>query len=801
MKRHLRFFLACILVIIGITAQAQNIQDIICPLKVSIGKTDTVLISDLFYAKSYPVTFKQNNYLNVVHDKVHNCIAVSARNNFPGFTLLEFSLKDKTYAIPVEAKSEVQSLIPHKFMYKPESKVTKVSLFGSFNNWNRDANPMSLVNGIYETVLNLEPGSYVYKLIVDGKEILDPSNLESAPTGFENFNSVVRITDPNPVKVFLFSGDIKKKGKDCSFSFLLEKNGKAIACTKENISVLVNNEPVSANAIQVTANKIELTIPQSKLSGEKLLRIAATVGEKASNLQSVYLNNGKPVTANHKKFAWEDGIIYSIMIDRFNDGDKSNSIPVVHDSLFPQANYNGGDFQGIVNKIDDGYFDKLGINVLWISPVYDNPDVAYREYPAPHRWYSGYHGYWPVNNYGVEEKFGTFVKLRELVDKAHKHNIKVLLDIVAHHVHIEHPYYKNHPDWFGKLDLPDGRKNLRLWDEYRLTTWFEPYMPSFDYTSSKEAVDSMTTNCVWWLKQTHADGFRHDAVKHVPNLFWRSLTKKLKEEIEIPEHKKVYQIGETFGDNDLIASYVNNGQLSAQFNFNLSYLAIPVFLEGDKSFQTLDYYMDKAFAAFGYNHIMGNIMDSHDKVRFMAYADGKVGKQGVDTREMAWNNPPKVDNPSSYDKAKLFYAFMFTTPGLPTIYYGSEFGMTGADDPDNRRMMRFGNALSDNEKHMLNETRQIVKLRNSHSALRYGDFYTLQADNKTYTYMRSDFNEKLVVILNKSEEASVVNVTLPISVSANKVVDVVSGESFMVKNGEVKILVPKIGYRILKLER
>ncbi|MCX6136040.1 MAG: hypothetical protein NTV54_00895, partial [Ignavibacteriales bacterium] len=116
---------------------------------------------------------------------------------------------------------------------------------------------------------------------------------------------------------------------------------------------------------------------------------------------------------------------------------------------------------------------------------------------------------------------------------------------------------------------------------------------------------------------------------------------------------KAYQIGETFGDYGLIASYVNNGQLSAQFNFNLSYFAIPVFIEPDKSFASIDFHMKKSFTSFGYNNLMGNIMDSHDKVRFMAYADGAVKMQGVDTREMAWNNPPVVHNPKSYEKAKL----------------------------------------------------------------------------------------------------------------------------------------------------
>jgi glycosidase len=797
-KLSILFF---IIIFLGTQIEAQVIRDIIAPLKVSVDKTDTVLISDIFYAKHYPVKFLPNKVLAVSYDPAKHVLALSAKPEFMGFTLLEFTLGKESYAIPVEARNSSQGLINHTFSYKPEGKVGMVSLVGSFNQWKRDANPMQFDGTAYTCTLSLEPGSYVYKFIVDGHEVLDPVNPERAPTGFENFNSVIRVIDPNQTMVFLQKGSYEVSGKNAVFHFDLEQNGKATPIDRTGFYALLNNKILPESTIHIHGNQATITIPLNKLKDEKLLRVIAVLNGKESNLQSVFLRDGKSVSAHEKNKSWEDGIIYSIMIDRFNDGDKSNSIPVQHDSLFPQANYYGGDFQGIINKIDDGYFDSLGINVLWVSPVYDNPNTAYREYPAPHRWYSGYHGYWPVSSTNVEEKFGTMDKMRELVDKAHAHHIKVLLDIVAHHVHIEHPFYKQHPDWFGKLDLPDGRKNLRLWDEYRLTTWFEPYMPSFDYTSSRQALDTMSSNCIWWLKQTHADGFRHDAVKHVPNLFWRELTRKLKQEIEIPEHKKVYQIGETFGDNELIASYVNNGQLSAQFNFNLSYLSIPIFLEKDKSFQTLDYYMTKTFAAFGFNHIMGNIMDSHDKVRFMAYADGKVGAQGVDTREMAWNNPPTVDHPESYDKAKLFYAFMFTTPGLPTIYYGSEFGMTGADDPDNRRMMRFGDALSANEKHMLGETQKIVKMRNDHSALRYGDYYTVQAENETYAFLRADFNERLLVILNKAESEKTVSLNLPALIQAKTAIDVLTGEAFSVNGNKVTIPVMKIGYRVLKITK
>ncbi len=718
------------------TTAAQGISDIIQPLQLTPGRQNTILVSDLFYAPKYDVQFYENENVWASYESKTNKLILKPNNNNFGVSLLEFKQYGEKNYLPVimNSGSTLQQL--HKFIFKTDVKVNEVTVSGSFNNWNKKSHRLKDTNGkgVYELGIPLDPGSYIYKFVVDGKEILDPTNPEKTPTGFDDFNSVLHIADPETTKLFLHIGGKTEKNNEVIFSFFYENNVQKKPITKNNIIALLGNTKIAESAIQLSSNFIEVRFAKQELYGQKVFRVLVTQNGKNTNLQQVQLFNGEPAGKNLKNILWDDGSIYSIMIDRFNDGDTLNDKPVVHDSIFTQANYQGGDLRGIANKIDDGYFDSLGINILWISPVYDNPNVAFREYPAPNRYYSGYHGYWPISDKNVEEKFGTMAELKSLIAKAHQHNIKVLLDIVAHHVHIDHPWFKEHPDWFGTLNLPDGKKNLRLWDEYRLTTWFEPYMPSFDFTKSHEALDAVSDNTIWWMIETGADGFRHDAVKHVPNEFWRALTRKIKEKIELPQNKKVYQIGETFGDYDLIASYVNNGQLSAQFNFNLSYFAIPVFIEPEKSFSSIDFHMKKSFRSFGYNNLMGNIMDSHDKVRFMAYADGAIKMQGVDTREMAWNNPPTVHDPKSYDKAKLYFAYMFTIPGLPVVYYGSEFGMTGADDPDNRRMMRFNDSLSVYEKQMLNDTRKIIKMRNQHSALRYGDFLTLQADNSVYAY-------------------------------------------------------------------
>ncbi len=778
-----------------------QITDIIPAVKVTPGKRDTILISDLFYSKAYDLTFHESDRIAIAYDPKNNSVVFQPKNNFVGATLVEFTLQGNEYSIPVIVRDEKASQQMHTFSYKPAEAVSKVVVSGTFNNWNKEKDQLIKAAGdsLYRLTIPLDPGNYLYKLIVDGKEMLDPANQEKSPTGFDNFNSVLRVIDIDTTKIFLHIGERNNSKNNFTFSFIYENTTDHAPVKQDELSALLDNKTIEPDKIILNGNEIDIWFKKSELQGEKILRVFVSREGKTSNIQQVVLHDGNPAGNSTTNWSWYDAEIYSIMIDRFYDGDKSNDKPVVHDSLFRQANYQGGDFRGIIKIIDEGYFNKLGVNTLWISPVNDNPDAAFQEYPPPHRWYSGYHGYWPISEKRVEEKFGNMKDLRELITQAHRHHMKVLLDFVSHHVHIDHPFYKQHPEWFGTLDLPDGRKNLRLWDEYRLTTWFEPYMPSFDFIKSHEALEVVSDNAVWWLMETGADGFRHDAVKHVPNNFWRTLTRKLKEKIELPWHKKVFQIGETFGDYDLIASYVNNGQLSAQFNFNLSYFAIPVFLEPGRSFSSIDLQMKKSFSSFGYNNLMGNIMDSHDKVRYMAYADGKVKDQGVDTREMAWNNPPTVDHPLSYKKAELYLAYMFTIPGLPVIYYGSEFGMTGADDPDNRRMMRFGDQLTIYEKQMLEVTKQIVKIRNEHPALRYGDFLSLQADTSVYIYIRSDMNERMLVLLNKTEQAQSIEIQLPEIYHSNELLDVVSNEKIKVLNSKVRVPIPPIGWRVFKM--
>jgi glycosidase len=570
--------------------------------------------------------------------------------------------------------------------------------------------------------------------------------------------------------------------------------------SEQHTIALLGNQKLSEEHIQIQDAQIDITLTGAALEDEKTLRVAVSRSGLPTLFQTVRLINGQPAGTNNAPFTWQDGILYSIMIDRFNDGDPANTRPVDHPELSPKANFMGGDLQGIIDKLEEGYFDSLGINTLWISPVNQNTPNAYREWPEPHRFFSAYHGYWPIHHQKVDERFGDLELLKTLVSSAHERGIRVLLDFVANHTHIDHPFFKEHRDWYGELELPDGRKNIRFWDEYRLTTWFEPFLPSFDYVGSEEALQTMTGNAVWWLKEADLDGFRHDAVKHIPNRFWRELTRKIKKEIDIPEGRKTYQIGETFGSYDLISSYVNNGQLDAQFNFNLFFTARQVFLDREANFQILADELQKTFSVYGMSHLMGNLMDSHDQVRYMAYTDGDISPGDGDAKEIAWSNPPQVDHEESYHKALLYLAYQFTIPGVPTLYYGDEIGMTGADDPDNRRKMRFGADLTPAEKRMLQDVKKLVQLRRRHSALRYGDFQTLYADASCFAYLRSDFYERILTALNKSGQPQTIEITLPPFYGAKNARNLISGEDFPVNAQRTSLEIPANGWVVLMIE-
>ena len=493
-----------------------------------------------------------------------------------------------------------------------------------------------------------------------------------------------------------------------------------------------------------------------KLNGRSYLRVFASDSEVLLNDLLIPLENGSPVLSTEAltRHDPQAQVLYSLMVDRFNNGNPGNDAPLNRPDVDPRADYKGGDLKGITDKIEDGFFDKLGVNTIWISPITQNPEDAWGQYHNPDTKFSGYHGYWPIYNTKVDNRMGTDAELKEMLAKAHEHNMNVILDYVANHMHINSPTLKAHPDWITDSLLADGRRNFELWDEQRLTTWFDKHIPTLDLERD-DVCEAMTDTALFWVTTFDFDGYRHDACKHIPLNYWRMFTRKMK--TRLPD-RPLWMIGETYGDNELVGSYVKTGMLDAQFDFNIYHTAIDVLGRDGIPMTRLAGTIDQSLASYGAHHTMGNISGNHDKTRFISLAGGAVS-WNEDGKAAGWNrnigvtadgNPAK--EAEAFKKALLLEVINLTIPGVPCIYQGDEYGQCGGNDPDNRRMMRFS-GLSANEQWLLGETEKLIRLRRGSMPLLYGDYKQLYADDYVLVFSRSYMGEVVTVGINNSPKA------------------------------------------------
>ncbi len=448
-------------------------------------------------------------------------------------------------------------------------------------------------------------------------------------------------------------------------------------------------------------------------------------------------------------------VLYSLMIDRFYNGNESNDWKMNSPEVLDIVDYQGGDIAGITAKIAEGYFDKLGVNTLWISPVTQNPWDAWGCYTFtngnkydPSKTYtkfSGYHGYWPIYATQLDERFSTSDEFRALLDIAHAHGINVILDYVANHMHINSPTLQQHPDWHTDSLLPDGRRNFELWDEARLTTWFDKHIPTLDL-EREEVCEQMTDSALYWLETYDLDGFRHDACKHIPEGYWRMLGQKIATRWP---GRPIWMIGETYGSPELIGSYVKPGMLNAQFDFNVYFTAREA-LCGYKGLDEVIQNELTSLRTYGAHHTMGNISGNHDQIRFASIAGGAIDLYAYG-KEEGWTQEIGIgDAEKAYKRALLLEVLNMTLPGVPCIYQGDEYGEVGANDPDNRHMMRF-ETLSLDERTMRNQVAELIHMRRNSMPLLYGDFIPLVDTPDEIIYQRIYLGEKVTIIINRKD--------------------------------------------------
>ncbi|MFM8790480.1 MAG: alpha-amylase family glycosyl hydrolase [Chthoniobacterales bacterium] len=169
----------------------------------------------------------------------------------------------------------------------------------------------------------------------------------------------------------------------------------------------------------------------------------------------------------------------------------------------------------------------------------------------------------------------------------------------------------------------------------------------------------------------------------------------------------------------------------------------------------------------------------------MAYADGDLpDAKEPDEEEVGWNNPPKVDNTAAFEKLKLGLTFVLSLDGVPMIYYGDEIGLTGAGDPDNRRMMRWGDDVTAEENSVREHFSKVAAVRHKHPALRYGSRRMLLADGDRYAFVRAHLGDAVLAVWTRGKGENSFEVSVGPEMPDGNYADALSGEKIEVKEGK-----------------
>jgi len=396
-----------------------------------------------------------------------------------------------------------------------------------------------------------------------------------------------------------------------------------------------------------------------------------------------------------------------------------------------------GTFKALENKL--GNIRDLGVTTIWLMPVQPIGKLNRK---------GGMGSYYSVKDYtAVNPEFGTMDDFKSLVDKAHKMEMKILIDWVANHTAWDHKWTIGHPEWFTK----DSTGNFVP----PVPDWSDVIDLNYDNMQMRAAmIDAMR----FWVVETDIDGFRCDVAGMVPTDFWNNVR------IALDAEKPVFMLAEA--EQTDLHQHAFDMTYGWEFMHIINHIA-----SGDSTLGSIDRYMQREQKRFDKNDYRMYFLTNHD--------------------ENSWNGTIA----ERYGAAEKPYAVLaFTINGMPLIYSGQEYG--------NDKRLEF---FEKDNPHLANPEiedfyKTLMHLNKNNSALwngNYGgDYHRIKttADEHIFALKRQKDESVVVSVVNLSDKP----ITFKFETSENIILaDAFTSEEVFI-NGDVKMTLPPYGFRVLE---
>ncbi len=468
-------------------------------------------------------------------------------------------------------------------------------------------------------------------------------------------------------------------------------------------------------------------------------------------------------SAERKGFDSSD-VMYLIMPDRFANGDSNNDS---HKDTVEKADRSnpggrhGGDIQGVIDHLD--YIKELGATALWSTPLLEDNEPVY-----------SYHTYAQSDFYKIDPRYGTNEDYKRLASEMHKLDLKLIMDYVTNHWGSKHWMIKDLPtkDWIHQWPEGFRRSNYRMTTQFDTNAskidskgcmdgWFDTTMPDMNQ-SNPLLLNYITQNAIWWIEYADLDGLRVDTYSYNDKAGIAKWTKAI-----MDEYPNFNIVGEVWmHDQAQMAYWQKDSKIGAIDNYN-SYLpsvmdftlhdAITVIFNEDEG--AWDKGMIKAYDNFTNDFLYPDINNilvfpgNHDTNRINEIYQGDISKY------------------------KMAMTLMFTTRGIPQIYYGDEIGMLGdkekKGDGDIRRDFPGGwkgdaknaflpsktkNGRTNDQEAFHSFTKKVLNWRKDAPVIHTGKLLQFIPFDNVYVYFRYKEQKRVMVIINNNTKDQKIDV-------------------------------------------